>query len=326
MITKPTVFVLGAGASMPYGFPSGSQLVREICGSTIGLHFEDQNSLLDKGEVTKILHDVFGEFKTHEFGKALFLSQNYSIDAFLEGRPEFIEIGKWAISLFILRNEIETNLFGFNFQDRGFYRYLTDKLGTRWENLKENKLAFITFNYDRSLEHFLYTALHHKYGKSEQECSEAISQIPIIHVHGSLGKLPWQAKDGIPYGGNLKRNNNKLSVANGAASSASKQINIIPDGIFNYKVPDEITDILTNAKRIYFLGFSYHDDNIKKIGVDSLAEIERQNNPYVSVSRMKGTGLGLEKKELEAVQRWHIDIPDSKIDALQFLKNYANLD
>jgi hypothetical protein len=326
MITKPTVFVLGAGVSMPYGFPSGTQLVREICGATFGLQFEDQNSLLDKGEVTKILHDVFGELKTHDFGKALFLSQNYSIDAFLEGRPEFIEIGKWAISLFILRNEIEANLFSFNFQDKGFYRYLTDKLGTKWENFNENKLAFITFNYDRSLEHFLFTALHHKHGKSEQECAEAISRIPIIHVHGSLGKLPWQAKDGIPYGGNLKRNNNKLSVANGAAASASKQINIMPDGNFDFKVPDEITDMLTNAERIYFLGFSYHDDNIKKIGVDSLAEIERRKNPYFSLSRMKGTGLGLEKKELEAVQRWHIDIPDGKIDALQFLRNYANLD
>jgi hypothetical protein len=32
MITTPTVFILGAGASIPYGFPSGLDLVDMICG------------------------------------------------------------------------------------------------------------------------------------------------------------------------------------------------------------------------------------------------------------------------------------------------------
>jgi hypothetical protein len=31
MITKPTLFILGAGASIPYGFPSGWDLRNRIC-------------------------------------------------------------------------------------------------------------------------------------------------------------------------------------------------------------------------------------------------------------------------------------------------------
>ncbi|WP_156096076.1 hypothetical protein [Methanobacterium sp. SMA-27] len=31
MIKTPTVFVLGAGASIPYGYPSGEKLREEIC-------------------------------------------------------------------------------------------------------------------------------------------------------------------------------------------------------------------------------------------------------------------------------------------------------
>ena len=30
MITKPTVLVLGAGASLPYSYPSGGDLVKDI--------------------------------------------------------------------------------------------------------------------------------------------------------------------------------------------------------------------------------------------------------------------------------------------------------
>ena len=31
MFREPTVLILGAGASMPYGFPSGTQLIEDIC-------------------------------------------------------------------------------------------------------------------------------------------------------------------------------------------------------------------------------------------------------------------------------------------------------
>ncbi len=36
MITTPTVFVLGAGVSMPYGFPSGRQLIEQISNTALG--------------------------------------------------------------------------------------------------------------------------------------------------------------------------------------------------------------------------------------------------------------------------------------------------
>jgi len=330
MITKATVFILGAGVSMPYGFPSGSQLVQEIIGSTAGIHFEDNEpGLLNKGEITQILHTVFGEAHTEEFGKALHYSQRYSIDAFLERRPEYTEIGKWAIALFILRKEIFSNLFSFENQDKGCYRYLFDKLDTDWSSLADNRVSFITFNYDRSLEQFLFTAFQKTYGKNDNECAELLKQIPIIHMHGSLGKLPWQIKDGLFYGASIESYAAKSSVANAAANYASKQINIIPEGQTSSDEIGLALRLLSSAVRIYFLGFSYHATNLGRLRILDLFHNNTAAGPSYNgpLNQIMGTAMNLEGSERNVViNKWHIDLPDSNIDSLIFLRRYAQLD
>ena len=115
MITKPTVFVLGAGASMPYGFPSGKQLVEHISEATrqkttsLPPIPDDSRYLISREAIQAILVNNFGKLESEKFGNALYLSNQYSIDAFLEHRTEFAEIGKLAISLFILRECLKTS-------------------------------------------------------------------------------------------------------------------------------------------------------------------------------------------------------------------------
>ena len=59
------------------------------------------------------------------------------------------------------------------------------------ETIFEN-VAFITFNYDRSLEFFLLTTLKNRYQKTEQECAAKLKNIPIVHLYGKLALLPWE--------------------------------------------------------------------------------------------------------------------------------------
>src|SRR6267378_303056 len=77
MIEKRTVLILGAGASMPYGFPSGSGLRRHII----------------------------------EYLDELLSADTTSIDVFLERRTEFVEIGKAAIAATLIPLESTRNLF-----------------------------------------------------------------------------------------------------------------------------------------------------------------------------------------------------------------------
>lgn len=94
MINENTVLVLGAGASAPYGFPSGRQLLYEIvrfidAGESGHAGLERYGHLLDAG---------FSADELASFRDVLRLSKQPSVDALLEKRPDFVRVGKAAIA------------------------------------------------------------------------------------------------------------------------------------------------------------------------------------------------------------------------------------
>ena len=186
MLSKSTVLVLGAGASKPYDFPTGIELSSEI-----------NNQLQGRGHaVFNNLCDVFGfgENAIRRFREAFYFSGKNSVDAFLEHRTEFLSIGKAATACVLTRYENPSRLF--RYDGHNWLRYLYNNLNTSFEEFGSNKLAIVTFNYDRVVEYFLFTSLKNTYGKSDEECRAALEKIPIIHLHGQLGGLPWAGFNG----------------------------------------------------------------------------------------------------------------------------------
>jgi len=98
MIKNKTVLVLGAGASMPYGFPSGQGLVDIICDSN-----NNFKKLVAEGAVV-------GENNVSTFIRALREADPESIDVFLANNPEFEKVGKSAIAATLLPRENEWEL------------------------------------------------------------------------------------------------------------------------------------------------------------------------------------------------------------------------
>jgi hypothetical protein len=198
MITRPTVLVLGAGASQPYGYPSGRDLLKMIANASTnpGSNLIKELSLLEQFRSVPEMH-----FK--QFGDALKASGSQSIDAFLESRNDFIEMGRYAIVLELLRFENP-----YIFYEKGdWYYYLYDKMhdSNQFESFGASKISIVTFNYDRSLEFFLFRALKNDSQKSPAECVQNFEKIRIIHVHGRFGPSPTE--EGIyPYGSAIKRN------------------------------------------------------------------------------------------------------------------------
>jgi hypothetical protein len=263
MIETPTVFVLGAGASSPYGFPTGAGLRADIIKT---IRASDGGPLLQLG---------FDETDFRRFTDALEKSATNSVDAFLENRAEFRELGKLAIAWRLIMREQEKILYDFryrryfpdlyqnvpeSFEDE-WYSYFVDQLATEttFDKFHKNCITIITFNYDRSFEHFLLNALKERYGKSDDEAAGELRKLAIIHVYGSLGKHPYLGADGLPY---------SHDITPARLRSAADAIRIIRE--------DETEEIasahlqLKNAKKVYFLGFGYNDTNLRRLRLDHL--------------------------------------------------------
>ncbi|KKK77729.1 hypothetical protein LCGC14_2850660, partial [marine sediment metagenome] len=244
-IDIPTALILGAGASIPFGFPSGHGLYESICGP-------GTNRSLSIRQLEPL--DFGGDF-VNGFLHNLSLSGVDSIDEFLGKQPEYTAVGKAAIAQILLPCEKQRHLFdptADNWYKRFFVPLLDHPDGFR-------NLYVITFNYDRSLEHFLFTALRSSTDLSEAQCAERVQALTIVHVHGKLGRLPWEAEYGhvIPYEG--KANPDTIRACIGS-------IIVLHEGQKDSPELVEARRILDSVLRIYFLGFGYHEVNLERLG------------------------------------------------------------
>ena len=247
MIKTPTVFILGAGASAPFEYPSGYDLMKTICTRLGNPNDERFKQMACLGHQEKDIST---------FRNALFYSGKSSVDAFLEHRTVFISIGKSAIAQTLIPFEKVNVLF-----DRGdWYQYFYDKLNTSFEEFGQNNISIITFNYDRSFDHYLFTALQNSYGKSDKECADKLKDIPIIHLYGQLSLLPWQADFQTKH---LQRPYD-ADVSLDDIDRAAQSIKIIHETV-DYKQDTDFQKaygLLKEAEYIYFLGFGYDETNI----------------------------------------------------------------
>jgi hypothetical protein len=255
MIETPTVLVLGAGASCPYRFPTGEQLREAI------LKLVEPGLVMGDGysAIRNYLRSNFDRDLIFQFHRDFNVSPRDSIDIFIEGRKEFSEIGRFAIASVLADYERSSELCGNSaIRDQDWLRVLFNShlvtTGDRAE-FNENKIAIITFNYDRSVEHRLTMDLYSTFGGDIEEAAEQVSKIEIIHVHGLLGGyLPGEARR-TSY--NSGKSIEELQYA------ASRISYFFEDGDQNrLKL---IRSKLRSAKRVGFLGFGFNNVNLKRL-------------------------------------------------------------
>ena len=193
MITKPTVFVLGAGASQPYGFPSGEVLVRLVCERL------PANNL--NGPFATSLRAACPDLDAREFQDFTprFIDSGCeSLDAFVQskGNSRFLKLVKAAMISTLIPYEHDDALLRVN-QDQNWYTYLFDYMRTAEpEDFRNNRVKVITFNFDRSFERRLFLMLRGTYGLGDTEAGKLCVAVPVFHVHGSLGGRHGSAKGG----------------------------------------------------------------------------------------------------------------------------------
>lgn len=295
MIDQDTVFILGAGASKNYGYPTGLELRRLISEKfpkIVGayLYVGQDNQKMAKSSLTLK--------RARELAIVFSKSATQSIDLFLARNPEYEDIGKMSIIVSIFEAEFGS---GFNESsispERDWYFYLfnrlTDEL-TKPDDFKryaDNKVKFITFNYDRSLEHYLYDSFYHSYYSKmfEQPAKhEDVMPFEIIHIYGKVAPLPWQDnKNGLGYGLNRKDKEHRLVV-----EELTENIRVIYS-----RVDDSIErakEIIKNTNRLFFVGFGFAKENLEVLGLPANMNVEQE---------IYGTALGMTDREIDKLKK-----------------------
>ncbi len=306
MITNPTVLILGAGASKPYGFPTGRELLRDIC------------DILGSHPRTVFIADLIacGHNAKHLqlFHTQLYKSGKSSVDAFLEHRPEFVEIGKRAIARALIPRELPDILIARSRGPKSWYELLFNSLNSKFEDFGDNELTILTYNYDRSLEEYLFTSLKNAYDRTDEETASALQQIPIIHLHGQLGYHPSQGND-IPNTKTYSPN-----IANLRRHAAA--IKIISDADPHDRDFALAHELLEQARIVCFLGFGYDPVNLQRLKLPSTGNCHYFGSTY---------GLG-EGQRSAAINRLPGQMPhllklgDTKHDCFDYLRAVSILD
>jgi hypothetical protein len=304
MLDRRTVFILGAGASCPYGYPSAAHLREHIC---LSRSHPKQNEL-----VQAVQKD--GLQSVDDFKKTFENSSTKSIDVFMARNPKLAPVGKYVIGFEIFKAEGKSQfrerakrtqeqykqwepegeryLLRKDFQGDDWYLYLFNRLTsglTKPDVLPEfsdSKIAFITFNYDRSLEYFLYESFRNSFTEvPEAEVIQCLKNLKILHVYGQIAPLTWQdANEGVDY---------RPQISEGLLRSASSNIKTI----YEVRQTPEVTEarnLVKQADQIFFLGLGYAPENM------NLLQLPRRIPRGCSV---RGTGYGLEENEIDEISR-----------------------
>lgn len=266
MIEGKTVFVLGAGASCPYGYKTGIELRNEIIRS-----FPRRIGILRERE-TQWSRDLPSTQLAEAFVKDFDDASNNSIDLFLSRRsimPEIVKTGKMAIVATILHHEkgSKFNSAIYDKRSEDSYNYIFTQMINHMRtpddlSLEENDVSFITFNYDRSLEAFLHLALTKSYDPRYTGALESkLRAIEIVHVYGVVAGLPWQDKK-VGY----KINHPIEEIFPTHIHHCTEQIRVIDEDRDHPNVL-RAQELLREASRVFFLGFGFAQENLDVLGI-----------------------------------------------------------
>ena len=303
MIKKHTVLVLGAGASVPYGFPTGHELKWQIIGAAHNRQVQPYQDIRRAIAACKVNEDTL-----KEFGRALQHSGSRSVDDFLEYRMDFLDVGKIAIASALVRCEKLARLFP---QDGDLYQRIFAALKAPRDHWQENKLTVVTFNYDRSLDHYCTTALAHAFKLDPLEALAVFrSAVQVIHVYGALGAYPAQR------GYDVSNESAAIRVASDGIKILHEK-STLQDTAF-----DDARVALSRAGRIYFLGFGFLAQNVTRL-LDGV-EFARDAGIYASRYGMTDEEMRAAKK-MFFKQATHFDESRDR-DALAALREMPALD
>ncbi len=245
-----------------------------------------------------------------EFSDLLLNSMAPSVDRFLESNPDFVRLGKTAIAFNLIPFEKESIIN--RTIELQWYEFLFSHLHTpTTDEFKQNQLSIITYNYDRSLEHFLFTAIKNSYSLSESDALEILRSIEIIHLHGQLGSYYPQLDQYRAY---------NTDIDNSILQRCIDGIKIIHEDISDEPQFEQARTLIEQARKVCFLGFGYDKTNVDRLKIKETVKLNRDRRHELK-TYFFGSAYDLEPAEIGAVYERLGVAPGSPTCTIAPLKN-----
>jgi hypothetical protein len=277
MFNRKTVFVVGAGAGFDIGMPIGTKLA-EIVADKVNVQTDEFGKHTRRGDANLLSIASGGDRSKlaalQAAGRIIAggIQLTNSIDDFLhlhQGNSEVVRIGKVAIVRAILESEKASPLFidPSNIYNRmdltklsktwyvKFMRILSKEVPLKSVDSIFKNVSFITFNYDRCIEHFLINALSPLYGITQDHARKLCESVVMHHAYGSVGSLPgWKSDLGAPVG---------FGGYNADVSALANSIRTYTETARDQQEIEAIRATVSQAEVMVFLGFGFHQPNMR---------------------------------------------------------------
>ena len=307
------VFIIGAGCSVPYGFPTGAMLMQKLKDFFYGSENLDIPSIPPPSYLFDLYPEFFGKYqdytksrevggqhasqveniasnKIHEtiapFAKSIRHSMMVSTDEFLKNRlgqekSEEADFGKRLIAREILDAERESKV-----------QYVSEDGKIKSKKYWLGNIDWIQHllsqidqqpNWEEILKQTVFLTFN--YDRVLEYCLflylTSDKQYAVADAHAFINKMQIHHVNGfigslekIPF----------AAVGNEMYQEIAKRMETVWEKNSN---PDKAKkekyqEFLKNAQRVYFLGFSYIPDNLESIGINRGAEVIRNAEVYAT--------------------------------------------
>jgi hypothetical protein len=303
MFEAKTVIILGAGASWHYGYPTGEELVKEVIkkAKTASGYFSNPNvprakrprivsgddpAIPEGGDTGLQRQWGAAANKCQDLIERLIAVDPLVIDYFIGDNRHLEDIAKLCIAWVILEREFVALRYRVNEnrEQKGkindnWYRFLLYRLTSGCQDgkaLLRNKITFVTFNYDVSLEIELYRGLGHSLRFSDYADEFITQNDRILHVYGRLRKDPpwhlvgadWEVfgpvsrhGDPVTQKGPPQFWTDARALLDHAFETSQGLETIAPEkALAGNEIPDHIEkarEVLREAECIYILGYGF---------------------------------------------------------------------
>lgn len=334
MFLEETVFILGAGASVDYGYPTGKDLV------TACVHLaEDIAKVADNIAKIRFAIPEQAQFFAEFFGDDVYSQETFQsawlrlseilrdfiekinaanpsvIDHFLSGNPQIDQIGRLLIAKAILQIEAKVKRlldgpqrlrpqFGAPYfgkaphvQDHDWLKFVVEEMKYGMinpEDLLKNRVNFVTFNYDISLEARTWRCLEAYDGIWDSSVAKKfISRDRYIHVYGGLefseniyGSRGVSEFDPDQTNYEINRKQSYEPIKNFLINllvplSMSRRLRLIPPKNDAESSEQMLArQVIRAAKHVFVFGFGFDPMNCEVLGLDGIGVGSVLDNPH----------------------------------------------